>query len=163
MPEATPAQARRVTDINWDTWAIAERDTLLFVVKDGRVLLIRKKRGLGAGKINGPGGHIEPGETELNCAIRETQEELHITPLEVEARGELWFHSNDFPHIVAHVFVATDYRGTPSETDEAIPHWFDLDQVPYEQMWADDQFWLPGVLRGGKRARAICLYNYVRS
>ena len=35
--------------------------TLMFVVQKGRILLIRKKRGIGAGKVNGPGGKFEPG------------------------------------------------------------------------------------------------------
>ena len=138
----------RVQDIDWDSWPIEERDTLLFVSQNGNVLLIRKKRGLGAGNINGPGGHIEAGETPLEAGIREVEEELCITPLNVEARGELWFHSDDFPHIVAYVFVASDFTGTPTETDEAIPHWFAHGQVPYGQMWADDQIWLPQVLAG---------------
>ena len=107
-----PPGISRVSEVNWDNWDVEERDTLLFVVKGGEVLLIRKKRGLGAGNINGPGGHIETGETPLQAAVREVQEELCITPLNVEARGELRFHSDDFPRIVAYVFVATDYTGT---------------------------------------------------
>ena len=143
-----PPGISRVSEVNWDNWDVEERDTLLIVVKGGEVLLIRKHRGLGAGNINGPGGHIETGETPLQAAVREVQEELCITPLNVEARGELCFHSDDFPRIVAYVFVATDYTGTPTETEEAIPHWFTFDAVPYGQMWADDKFWLPTVLHG---------------
>ena len=45
---------RRVADVDWERWTVEERDTLLFVVKDGRVLLIRKKRGLGAGNALQP-------------------------------------------------------------------------------------------------------------
>ena len=33
-------------------------ETLLYVVKDGKVLLIRKKRGLGAGFFNGVGARL---------------------------------------------------------------------------------------------------------
>ncbi len=50
-------------NVDWTTWEPKERATLLFVIKEGQILLIRKKRGLGAGKINGPGGRLEPGET----------------------------------------------------------------------------------------------------
>ncbi|MBT4161861.1 MAG: NUDIX hydrolase, partial [Gammaproteobacteria bacterium] len=49
----------KVAAIDWENWEPEEVATLLFVVRDGRVLLIRKKRGLGAGKINGPGGRLE--------------------------------------------------------------------------------------------------------
>lgn len=122
--------------------------TLVFIVREGNILLIEKKRGLGAGKINGPGGKIDPGETPLQCAIRETQEELHITPLDPVKRGELWFAMSDHPDILCHVFAATDFTGTPTETDEATPYWFPLDSIPYPRMWEDDQHWLPLLIEG---------------
>lgn len=138
----------KVNDIDWETWEPEERATLMFVRTESEVLLIRKKRGLGAGKINGPGGRLEPSETPLACAIRETEEELCITPLNVQAAGELFFHSDDFPRIQGFVFTATDYEGRPTETDEAIPLWIPLNDIPYHEMWEDDQFWLPKVLSG---------------
>jgi 8-oxo-dGTP diphosphatase len=138
----------KVADINWDSWHAEMFATLLFVVKNDQVLLIRKKRGLGAGKINGPGGKIDPGETPMACAIRETQEELMITPLNVQARGQLFFHAEDMPRIHGYIFTATDYQGTPTETDEAIPLWTRTDQIPFDEMWDDDRLWLPDVLRG---------------
>ena len=73
----------KVSDIDWKNWEPEELSTIMFVVEENRVLLIHKKRGLGAGKINGPGGKIEKGETPMQCAIRETNEELHINPLNV--------------------------------------------------------------------------------
>ena len=70
--------------IDWTQWKPGVLATLMFIIDEprGRVLLIRKKRGLGAGKINGPGGKLDPGETPEQCAVRETQEELHVTALE---------------------------------------------------------------------------------
>ena len=59
--------------MDWQNWQPRQYANLCFIVKDGRVLLIRKKRGLGAGKINAPGGKLESGETALGAAIRETQ------------------------------------------------------------------------------------------
>ena len=112
------------------------------------MLLIRKKRGLGAGKINGPGGRLEPGETPLAAAIREVEEEVCVTPARIEARGELSFDFTDGYRLHAHVFVAFAFAGTPAETPEADPFWCDLDALPYENMWADDALWLPHVLAG---------------
>jgi 8-oxo-dGTP diphosphatase len=113
------------------------------------MLLIRKKRGLGAGKINGPGGRMDPGETALECAIREVEEELRVKPVDPQLRGELSFQFLDGYSIHAYVFVATDCRGEAQETDEAIPLWTPLDRIPYEQMWADDRLWIPRMLAGG--------------
>lgn len=135
-----------ISPINWKTWTGEMLATLVFIIRDGQVLLIEKKRGLGAGKINGPGGKIDPGETPLEAAIRETQEELHVTPIHPKKIGELQFSMTDCPDIHCHVYRADDFIGTPTETDEAVPVWTSLDAIPYERMWEDDRYWLPLLL-----------------
>lgn len=137
-------------DTDWETWEPNMRATLVFVLRGKEVLLIHKKRGLGAGKINGPGGKIEEGETPLQAAVREVEEELKITPLDLEEMGELHFQFVDGLAIHCVVYTAIGFRGTPEETDEAIPEWFMIDGIPYEKMWEDDQHWLPGMLEGKK-------------
>lgn len=137
-----------LADINWSTWQAKDIATLAFVIKDGQILLIRKKRGLGAGKINGPGGRLEDNETIVACAIREAREELGITPLNPEKCGELKFQFVDGYSIHVHVFRASDLEGTPIETDEAIPIWAGLDAVPYDEMWEDDEIWVPHLIAG---------------
>ena len=139
---------KTLRDIDWDTWKAKDPATLVFVVKDGRILLIRKKRGLGAGKINAPGGRLAPGETPLEAAVREVQEELCITPVELTYSGENLFQFVDGYSIHVHVFKAGDYEGEPTETDEASPIWSNLDAIPYEEMWEDDKLWVPLVLDG---------------
>ena len=140
--------AKKLADIDWDTWEAKDPATLVFVVKDGQMLLIRKKRGLGAGKINAPGGRLEPGEAPLEAAIREAQEELCITPLNLSYAGENLFQFVDGYSIHVHVFKADDYEGAPTETDEASPIWSPVDAIPYEEMWEDDKLWIPHVLDG---------------
>jgi len=139
-----------IGQINWSAWQPRERATLLFVLRDGKALLIHKKKGLGAGKINGPGGRLEPGETPLQAAIREVQEELCVTPTGVEEAGELMFQFTDGFSIHGYVFTATDCRGEPQETDEAIPIWTPVDQFPFDRMWEDDRVWVPHMLAGRK-------------
>ncbi len=124
--------------------------TLMFVVQGDEVLLIKKLRGIGEGKINGPGGKIDPGETPYECVIRECQEELHITPLNPVKMGELWFAMSDIPDIHCHVFIAHEFEGTPTATDEAIPMWTKISEIPWGEMWEDDAFWLPQMLNGQK-------------
>ena len=136
-------------DDYWKTWEPRERATLCFLIQDGQILLIRKKRGLGAGKINAPGGRIEPGEEPHECAVRETSEEVGLTPLNVQNRGELHFQFADGYSLHCAVFVAHEFTGDLIETDEALPIWTPLDSIPYDEMWADDIHWLPGVIAGG--------------
>jgi 8-oxo-dGTP diphosphatase len=138
----------RFEDIDWTHWTAQEHATLLFVRQADRVLLIRKKRGLGAGKINGPGGRLDDGESPLQCAIREVQEELLITPIGVELRGELAFQFTDGYALYVHVFSAIDCESEPQETDEAEPLWTPLDAIPFNEMWADDRLWFPHLLSG---------------
>lgn len=139
---------RSVREIDWNQWKAKDPATLVFVVKDDEMLLIRKKRGLGAGKINAPGGRLEPGEAPLECAVRETQEELCITPLGLRYAGENLFQFVDGYSIHVHIFLANDYEGEPTETDEAIPLWAPIDSIPYSEMWEDDRLWVPLVLNG---------------
>jgi 8-oxo-dGTP diphosphatase len=120
----------------------------MFVVRDGMILLIEKKRGIGAGKVNGPGGKIDPGETPLEAVIRETQEELCVTPVSPRKVGELWFSMSDVPDIHCHVYLADDCVGEAQETDEAVPLWTPLGEIPYHRMWEDDRHWLPAILEG---------------
>lgn len=134
--------------MDWTTWSPRERATLCFIVKDARILLIRKKRGLGAGKINGPGGKIDAGETALASAIRETQEEVGVTPLEIAERGTLHFQFLDGYSLHCTVFLARDLDGEPIETAEATPMWVSIEAIPFDEMWADDCHWLPLLLAG---------------
>src|ERR1043166_2496809 len=147
-----------VRKIDWANWTPTERANLCFVIRRGKILLIRKKRGLGAGKINGPGGRIEKGETPLASAIRETQEEIGVTPLDPRHAGELFFQFADGFKIHVEVFRADRLRGKPRETDEAVPLWVGLDDIPYAEMWADDTHWLP-LLIAGKRFRGYFAFD----
>ena len=139
---------RAFHEIDWSTWQPKERATLLFVLRNGHILLIHKKRGLGAGKINGPGGRIEAGESAEACAVREVEEELCVTPTHIEQRGELRFQFADGHSIHGFVFRAGGCVGEPRETPEATPFWIHLDAIPYDRMWADDRIWLPMLLEG---------------
>ena len=134
--------------MDWSNWTPREHANLCFIVQDDRVLLIRKKRGFGAGKINGPGGKLEAGETALHAAIRETQEEIGVTPRAIEERGVLRFQFTDGYSLVCTVFVARAFTGEPIETVEATPLWFALNAIPFDEMWADDRHWLPRTLAG---------------
>ena len=48
------------------------------------------------------------------------------------------------------VFRAFEFTGEAYETPEADPFWCSVDNIPYDKMWSDDQYWLPGLLDGKK-------------
>ncbi len=125
--------------------------TLLLVIKENKILLAAKKRGFGLGKYNGVGGKLEEGESVEEAMIRETFEEISIVPTEYKLRAVIDFKEfyKGMPVIEkTHIFVATDYTGQPTETEEMKPFWFDLDKIPYHNMFPDDSFWLPQLIEG---------------
>ena len=129
------------------------RTTLLILRKDNKILLARKKRGFGFGKWNGVGGKVEEKETPEEAMIRETQEEISVTPIEYEKIGIIRFveyikeelTTNDM-----HLYIATKWQGVPKESEEMQPKWFSINNLPWEEMFSDDKYWLPLVLEGKK-------------
>lgn len=122
--------------------------TLCFLLAEDRVLLGMKKRGLGVGKWNGFGGKVELGEDVVQTAVREIHEEAGITVAAADLTRIAWltFHMPTWEMLV-HVFVARQWQGEPRESEEMEPRWFDVADIPYDQMWADDAYWLPWLLR----------------
>lgn len=122
-----------------------------------RVLLGEKQRGLGAGKVVGLGGHVEPGETARAAAAREVHEESGIvvdaTALDARAEIEFRFPARAAWEMDVEAFVGTTWSGEPVETDEIVPVWHPVDRLPLHRMWADAAHWLPRIL-AGERLRA---------
>lgn len=139
---------KQLSDIDWDSWQATDPATLVFVIREGQILLINKKTGLGKGKVNGPGGKVEKGESPEACAIRECQEELGIAVSNLQYCGQHRFQFVDGYSILVWVYRTDEFEGIPTETVEAAPLWVSLDEIPYDQMWEDDRIWLPMLLRG---------------
>lgn len=131
------------------------RDTsLVYPLGNGKILLGRKKRGLGCGKWNGFGGKLEPGETMRECAARELFEEsgLAADPKSLILMADLYFHQPQDPawSHAGIVYLAPAFQGKVQETEEMMPRWFAKDELPYDEMWMADTVWLPLVLNGEK-------------
>lgn len=127
--------------------------TLLFLRRGDEILLAMKKRGFGAGRYNGVGGKIEPEETIEQALARETREEIGVVPMNYWQVAEHDFvkESTDKPfHMYVHAYFCDEWQGEPTETEEMLPKWFNITEIPYDEMWADDSLWLPQVLAGEK-------------
>lgn len=123
--------------------------TVLLLLKGDEVLLAMKKRGFGVGKWNGVGGKPNPNEDIKSTAIRESQEEIGITPSNLKNVAVFKYH---FPHnnfgMKVWVFTTTEWHGEPVETEEMRPKWFKLEEIPFKEMWVDDEVWMPKVFAG---------------
>ena len=135
--------------------------TLCEIIHGGRLLLQRKSAGrFGEGKWNGPGGKVKPGETPLECVVREVREETGLTVSRLTEQGvvDFYFGEKPEPDWVVHIYTTSTFTGQPTESDEGELRWFRVDEIPYDEMWMDDTHWLP-VLLEGKRFRGVFVYD----
>jgi 8-oxo-dGTP pyrophosphatase MutT (NUDIX family) len=126
-----------------------KKATLCFLVRDTQVLLAMKKRGFAQGKWNGTGGKMEAKDNSIKeTAIRETNEEISVTPTSLKFAATLNFYHLGNPEggQQVTVFLSDKWKGEPTESEEMAPMWFEYDELPYDQMWEDDKHWLPRVL-----------------
>ncbi len=127
--------------------------TLLLLRKDDEILLAKKKRGFGEGKYNGVGGKLEKGEAPEEAMIRETQEEIGVTPTKYEKMGVVSFvefYKGKKQNVIFHLYVASEWNGVPQESEEMLPKWFNIKAIPYSEMFKDDSYWLPYILENKK-------------
>jgi 8-oxo-dGTP diphosphatase/2-hydroxy-dATP diphosphatase len=136
--------------------------TLVFLIKDGMVLLAMKKRGFGAGKWNGVGGKVIENESVEGAMKREAYEEVGVIPKKFHLAAEITFDEiGEADRGVSHVsvYTCTSWDNEPIESEEMAPKWFGIDNLPLAQMWDDDKYWLPQVLVGLKLSCHFVLDN----
>lgn len=118
--------------------------TLCLVYKNNQLLLGMKKRGFGEGRWNGFGGKVLDGESIEEATKREIFEEAGIMVKEPNKIGVIEFEFKDSPEILeVHIFKAQNFKGIPKESEEMLSKWFDIQEIPFSQMWPDDKYWLP--------------------
>jgi 8-oxo-dGTP diphosphatase len=107
---------------------------LLLVDSAGRALLgLRHNTGLLDGHYNLPAGHVEEGESVIDAAIREAQEELGITIEPEDLEFAHVMHSPLSGGRASFFFRVRQWKGIPVNGE---PHkckklqWFALDQLP---------------------------------
>ena len=98
-----------------------ELTVLCLLHQDGKYLLQDRIKADWQG-FTLPGGHIEPGESIVDAAIREMQEETGLTVLDPRLCGVKQFPIEGGRYIVF-LFEATQYEGELCSSDEGKMHW----------------------------------------
>ncbi len=60
------------------------------------------------------------------------------------------YYKGEQINLIVHLYIVTEWNGLISETDEMKPEWFDINCIPYEDMFPDDIYWLPYILNKKK-------------
>lgn len=133
---------------------------LMLLCRGEDVLLGEKLTGFGTGRVVAPGGHVEPGESAAQAAVRETREETGLIVSEARWCASLHFAFPARPDwdLALEVFTATSYDGQITASDELAPWWCRVTDLPLERMWDDDRYWLQRVL-DGERLRGHFAYR----
>lgn len=121
--------------------------TLCYVRRNQQTLMlhrVKREADMHAGKWNGLGGKLLPGETPEACVIREVAEESGLQLRYPELRGLLTFpqfaNQEDW---YAFVFVAHEFTGRLIDSDEGVLQWIDNDKLLDLNLWAGDRVFIP--------------------
>lgn len=131
--------------------------TLIFLVRDGKVLLPLKTKKIGKGCRNGYGGGLEQDEDMFACAVRELCEEASIQAKkeDLEKVAELNYHNITEDglewDITVHTFLLSDWVGEIGTPEAMVdPKWYTFSELPIGELMVGTDKWLSKVLAGKK-------------
>lgn len=118
---------------------------------------------MGENLYNGYGGKVEQNETIKEAAIRELEEESQVVAKQEDLIevGIVDFYFPEKPdwNQRVHWYILNKFQNKPVETKEMEkPDWFDINNLPYDQMWPADKQLLPKMLEN-KFLNATITFN----
>jgi 8-oxo-dGTP diphosphatase len=133
--------------------------TLTFLFHGGDVLLLRgaATKPRWAGRLNGIGGHVEPGEDVLAAALREVREEAGLEPRDLALRGVIHITA-PYPSeagIVLFVFLGSVPVRALTRSAEGEPAWYPADVLPEPDVLEDLPLLLPRLLAARERLAIV--------
>ena len=127
--------------------------TLCHIRDTNKILLQKKSVGrFGEGKWNAVGGKLLSEETSYEGAVREACEETGLRVKELQEHGYLkfYFGQETEPNWIVDVFSTFCFEGVLNPSEEGFLKWFKISEIPYQEMWEDDAYWLPHMLNGAR-------------
>lgn len=130
------------------------KKTTLWIIVDNntkKILLCMKKRWFWEGFWNWPWWKVEKNESIESAIVREIYEETNLIVKENDIKPSWILHflfelKPEWNQDV-YLFSIEKFSWEAQETEEMLPKWFNIDDIPYNSMWEDDIIWLPRVLK----------------
>ncbi len=126
--------------------------TLCYVHHQGKTLMlhrVKKQNDVHAGKWNGLGGKVEPGESPEECVIREVKEESGLLLANPRLRGVLTFPEfSQGEDWYVFLFEATEFSGQLITSPEGDLAWIDDDRILELNLWSGDHIFLSAMQTG---------------
>ncbi len=122
-----------------------KQTTLCYIEKDNKYLMLyrnAKQNDINYGKWLGLGGHLENGETHLECMLREVYEETGLTPTKYKYRGVVNFISDIHQDEQMHLYSIYEYTGKIHKCSEGELKWIDKNKVAQLALWEGDKIFL---------------------
>jgi 8-oxo-dGTP diphosphatase len=121
--------------------------TLCYIRKDAQTLMIlrnKKKNDMHAGKWNGLGGKLEPGETPEECAVREVLEESGLKVKKMVFKGIITFPAFDNQEDwFTFIFIIDNFEGQLIDSPEGHLEWIPDEELITLNLWAGDHIFIP--------------------
>lgn len=112
--------------------------TVLCMVSDGNGnILVEDRLDPSWPGICFPGGHVEPGESFTEAAIRETWEETGLIIEDPRLCGVKQFQTADNARYVVFFYKATRYHGTLHASNEGEVFWISRDDLANHRLVSD--------------------------
>ena len=97
-----------------------------------------------AGKWNGLGGKLDPGETPEECAFREIMEESGLKAKNLILKGIITFPGfSDDEDWYTFLFVIDDFEGQLIDSPEGVLKWIPNDELLDLNLWPGDRIFIP--------------------
>jgi 8-oxo-dGTP diphosphatase len=113
----------------WDHYAYTALIVFCFIMRDGKILLIRRANEPYKGEITVPGGRKKRGESLREACAREMREETGYILKSMKFAGILHaYRKDDKMEYLSHYFVCRDFEGKLNASDEGDLLWVDIEE-----------------------------------